>query len=191
VERDLAALRSLEAECRWLEVVAAIGHGPTWYIVLGLRVPAWAWRAGEAPVLRPGPWQTHILLIRELLCQPMVKIRPDAGGFLPVSGNVSDWTSGATLLHEEGLVCYADHWDPRLSLCSIAFSVVQIVVGQSFTLEARALSPAGRDWQSRAFESGKLPTCVVPSPRPELLCVESFNPLPAQGTVPGIEFDAE
>jgi hypothetical protein len=120
-----------------------------------------------------------------------VRIQPDAEGYLPAGGNISDWEVGRGPGHSgeaiPGLVCYADRWNPQLTLAWLAYQVARIVVGEVLNLEARPLSVRGRDFQAQALAEGKLPTQVVSAPSAAILFLQPPSEGAADG---GIEFHA-
>jgi hypothetical protein len=186
---EIPRLKQLESDCNWFHLRRVLGHGRTRLLDAELNVQAFAWRPQDIePILQPGPWHIQIALANGLVVQPMVRIVPNAAGFVPAGGNVSDWTEGDEV--SAGLVCYSSRWDPtRHTLAWVVLQVARIISGEVFHMEAGPLSRRGRDWQAEALTLGKLPACVLP-PVPEdllFLCVQaeaSHGPC-----CEGIEFD--
>jgi hypothetical protein len=186
-QHDIPGVRQMAAEHDWLDLGECIGSGSTRSISVELHVKAYAARQGDGePVIRPGPWQTHVALARGLACQPLVQLAP-TDGYLPVSGNISGFPAehhpAGLPAAPAGLVCYADRWDPtRLTLAWVVFQVARIVGGEVLSLEAQPLSLTGRDFQALAFAQGALPTHVVATPRSDLLFLQpASDPLAHHG----------
>jgi hypothetical protein len=177
-EIDIPSLARLQEECSWFRVGRIFGRGPERMVSAELNLQAFAWKEGDVtPMLRPGSWKMQILLVRGMAVQPLVRIQPDAAGYLPASGNISDWEVGRSPRHNgeviPGLVCYADRWNPQLTLAWLAYQVARIVVGEVLNLEARPLSARGRDFQAHVLAQGKLPTQVISSPPLAILSLQS------------------
>jgi hypothetical protein len=180
-EIDIPFLRQMERESPWLKLGGVVGRGLERVVLAEFLLQVFAWRKGQrSPTLRPGPWRCSFVLARGLAVQPIVQIAPDAEGYLPAGGNISDWSVSRGVGPSEqalpGLVCYSNRWHPSLTLPWLADQVGRILVGEVLNLEARPLSLAGRDFQAEALAQGKLPTQVIPYTRRELLYLQTSVP---------------
>jgi hypothetical protein len=183
---EIPLLTRLQAECDWFALKTVWGHGPSRFLEMELRVPAYAWQKHASTYhLRPGPWTAQIALPRFMIVQPLVRVHPDTDGYLPISGNISDWwvANGPGV---PGLVCYCGRWDPTaLSTVWVVTQVARILSGEVFHLEASPFSQRGRDLQASLLSEGKLPTCAVAPPE-DLLSPRTRTRRRDNG---GIEFD--
>jgi hypothetical protein len=176
---DIPRLCQLEAAHDWFQCGRIIGRGPQRTVTSRLTVAAYSHLANDddTPVVRPGPWNVSYVLARGMAVQPLVLVAPDDDHYLPVSGNISDWTpacvptGGALAL--PGMVCYSDRWHPKFTLAWIAYQVARLLAGEVLNLEANPLSRQGRDFQADALAQGRLPTDVVSAPRPALLYLDA------------------
>lgn len=186
---EIPRLKRLKRDCNWLELRRVLGHGSARLLDVDLNVPAFAWRSQDVePALQPGPWHIQIALANGMLVQPMVRIVPNAAGFVPAGGNVSDWTEGNEI--PAGLVCYSSRWDPtRHTLAWVVHQVARVIAGEVFHMEAGPLSRRGRDWQAEALTLGKLPACVLPQISEDLLFLCAQTEASSEALCEGIEFD--
>ncbi len=94
-EIDIPSLERLQAQCLWFHDGHVVGRGPEQMVAAELGLRAFAWQEGQpAPTIRPGSWKMQILLARGMAVQPLARILPDAEGYLPAGGNISDWDVG-------------------------------------------------------------------------------------------------
>ncbi|MDM8008754.1 MAG: hypothetical protein QUV05_21665 [Phycisphaerae bacterium] len=186
---EIPRLKQLEGDCNWFQLHQVFGRGIMRLLDLDLRVQAFAWRLQDIePVPNAGPWHVQIALGNGMLAQPMVRIVPSAAGFVPASGNISDWTEGSEI--PAGLVCYSSRWDPtRHTLAWVVHQVARIISGEVFHLEASPLSRRGRDWQAQALTLGWLPACILPPVSAELLFLCAPSEALHGPCCEGIEFD--
>jgi len=179
LDNDLAALEQLAADCDWLSQPLVVGRDLGRVIRMDFHLRAFAWRRGDpTPVIRCGDWPVQFLLARDLVVQPLVRILPDADVYLPAGANIVDWSSDLPPGVDHplpGLVCYAEEWNPQLTLAWLAYQTARIVVGEVLNLEARPLSVLGRDLQAAMLAQGQLPTQVIAAPPPEILCLNSSS----------------
>jgi hypothetical protein len=187
-EIDIPSLERLQEECLWFRNGRAVGRGLERMISAEFDLQAFAWQEGQAqPTIHQGSWKLQILLARGMAVQPLVRFLPDAEGYLPVSGNISDWEVGRGVRHLgeiiPGLVCYCDHWNPQRTLAWVAHQVARIAVGEVLNLEARPLSARGRDFQAAALGQGKLPTQAISAPSPAILYLQTSGEGPARGEI--------
>ena len=186
---EIPRLKQLESDCPWLQLRRVLGRGSARLLDVSLNVQAFAWRPQDIePTLQPGPWHIQSALANGMLVQPMVRIVPNADGFVPASGNISDWTEGNEI--SAGLICYSARWDPtRHTLAWVMYQVARIVSGEVFHMEAGPLSRRGRDWQAEALTLGKLPVFVLPPVSEDLLFLGPRVEASHGPVCEGIEFD--
>lgn len=186
---EIPRLKRLEGECNWFQLNQVFGRGSVRLLNVELSVRAFAWRSQDIePLPSAGPWHVQIALGNGMLVQPMVRVVPNAAGFVPAGGNISDWTEGSEIA--AGLVCYSSRWDPTChTLAWVVHQVARIISGEVFHLEASPLSRRGRDWQAQALTLGKLPACVLPAVSEELLLLCAETEASQGPCCDGIEFD--
>lgn len=191
---DLPGLDQLQAECPWFRMTRVLGRAAERVVLAEYRVRAFAWQRDQrTPTIRSGPWPSQFVLTRGMALQPLVRVLPDAEEYLPASGNISGWEAQADRGRRgeamPGLVCYADRWDPQLTLAWLAYQVARILVGEVLSLEARPLSVRGRDFQAEALAQGKLPTEVIRAPAATLLVLQASGERSEEPSDAEIEFD--
>jgi hypothetical protein len=190
-EIELPRLRQLQEECPWFHLGRILGQGSERLVSVEYDLRAFAWQEGElTPTIRSGPWDAQFVLTRGMALQPLVRILPNDERYLPVSGNISDWsTRGDPRRAREaipGLVCYADRWSSDFTLVWLAYQIARIIVGEVLNLESRPLSLCGRDFQAEALARGELPTQAICAPSAAILLLHASVEEPCRKE---IEFD--